>query len=332
METLSHKSPDPRAQALLYSLSGKNNYLLLGGANRNEHFGDVWLFQVDPTAKLSTKFLRLGSTTLPRSGHAGGLDPVGDLYWFGGQDVHTGQLYNDIGMLDHTSLECANVKYEEANIGKTVPIPRNSHSFCCDLKANAFVLFGGAGAIGDMNDLFVYSVATKVWEKRAVTGEWPAPREMHVAHTYGNAKGETHMMVLGGKTAAGISDEVWDYNVALNVWSKRNCLPSGLAAAGSTIVRGRYIVAHGGTDGTGFLNAIWVYDIETEKCVRLGPEKYLKNPAGKISPSVAANEDCVVIFGGCGLEQEFDTVEVLSVDTLLKDAGFSQPDVQAKLP
>ena len=107
------KTPPPRAQSMLCRISD-NKFILIAGANRTEHFGDAWLLQPDPKGN---KWVHLNTSTLPRSGHSGGGDSD-RLYFFGGQNVHADQLYNDVGMFDCKSLTMKQDNYDSANVGK----------------------------------------------------------------------------------------------------------------------------------------------------------------------------------------------------------------------
>ena len=313
------KTPPPRAQSMLCRISD-NKFILIAGANRTEHFGDAWLLQPDPKGN---KWVHLNTSTLPRSGHSGGGDSD-RLYFFGGQNVHADQLYNDVGMFDCKSLTMKQDNYDSANVGKQVPIPRNSHTFCYDSTAKRFILFGGAGSIGELNDLFIYNIETKIWENKVAKSneEWPSSREMHIAHVY-IFNGDPHMILIGGRINGGMSCEIWDYDINKNEWRRKKAAPIGIAAAGSTLINNRYVILYGGTDGVKFLNNFYLYDIIEDVWKESDPTKFIKDVSGKISSCLGVADKYLLIYGGCGIEQEFGNVELIPIESLSKVFGVS---------
>lgn len=308
------KEPLPRAQSMLSSIS-PDKFILIAGASRTEHFGDAWLLQVGAG---NYKWVRLNTSIPPRSGHAGGGD-AGRLYFFGGQNAHAEKLYNDVVVFDCASLSLAQENYESANVGKEIPVPRNSHTFCYDSSAKRLVLFGGASSVGELNDLFIYNIETKEWSRRTAKKdqEWPSAREMHVAHVYLHGT-DPRLILIGGRINGGISSEVWEYEIGSNIWSRKKVAPTAIAACGSALVKNRHVILYGGTDGVGFLNKFWAYDIVEDKWKSVGPEKLVKDSSGKITSCLGVTEKCLVVYGGCGVEKEFGDVELIPLETLSK--------------
>jgi len=318
------KSPQPRAQSLFCSI-GKNKFVLIAGANRTEHFGDAWLLQAEISN--SCKWVKLNTNTIPRSGHSGGGDS-NSIYFFGGQDVHSGQLYNDVGIFDCGKLTMSPINYIEVNVGKMIPIPRNSHTFCYDNIKKNLILFGGAGSTGELNDLFIFDPNTKIWENRTQTSgsEWPSAREMQISHIYHKPDGSSHMLVIGGRIIGDISSEIWTYEIEKNIWTRKKVCPIKIAAAGSTIYKDQFIFIFGGTDGQGFLNDLWIYDIIKDEWKKFDPSKLskiLKDASGKIAVSMEVTDEYLIMFGGCGIEQEFGNVDIIPLETLIKEFGIS---------
>jgi N-acetylneuraminic acid mutarotase len=73
---------------------------------------------------------------------------------------------------------------------------------------NQIILFGGATASGDTNDVWQFSIARKEWTYYTVTGEQPAPREGHAAIYRTD---EDDMVIFGGKGAMSYND-LWSFS------------------------------------------------------------------------------------------------------------------------
>ena len=160
-----------------------------------------------------------------------------DMYIFGGQEPHSGTLFNDILKIDLKTLTLSRV---DVNGGS--PPPRHSHISVllndkCLVSAYTFastsqpfrftaslthenslslslslshthtrtfglllkLVFGGAGEQAPLNDTWIFDTETRCWTYPTVTGSIPRLREMHS----GSIVGGKRLVVFGGRDREG---------------------------------------------------------------------------------------------------------------------------------
>ena len=158
-----------------------------------------------------------------------------DMYIFGGQEPHSGTLFNDILKIDLKTLTLSRV---DVNGGS--PPPRHSHISVllndkCLVSAYTFastsqpfrftaslthenslslslsythtrtfglllkLVFGGAGEQAPLNDTWIFDTETRCWTYPTVTGSIPRLREMHSGSIVGGKK----LVVFGGRDREG---------------------------------------------------------------------------------------------------------------------------------
>lgn len=93
------------------------------------------------------------------------------------------------------------------NAGGQIPPARSYHG--CTSVGDVMVIWGGLGDSGYMNDAYLYNSLTTTWyELSTISSVIPSPRiGPCIAMQYSN------VVIFGGLTLAGLSDEVWLYNL-----------------------------------------------------------------------------------------------------------------------
>lgn len=129
-----------------------------------------------------------------------------------------------------------------------------------------------------------------------------------------------YLLIIGGRTSQGISNEILAVNLAENSSFLLKTLPHGLCAH-SSFLRNDELFLYGGTDGFGFLNILYNYRINSDILFKVSLDEEIKGFQARIAASVTSFcEGELVIFGGSGFEEEKN--EVLLVKT--KEVGLKQ--------
>jgi len=117
---------------------------------------------------------------------------------------------------------------------------------CCTY-ANGFLIFGGINSKNKMtNQVYYYDAETDTWNKIKSVGTSPSPRKNHSASMLGGNR----MLVFGGETDQGFSDELFELDCTNWTWKKHpheNKWPSPRAGH-SLSVLGDFAILLGGED------------------------------------------------------------------------------------
>ena len=145
-----------------------------------------------------------------------------------------------------------------------------------------------------------FDVRSGVWSKLEASGEGPSPRAAHSAAAVGNM-----VVVQGGIGPAGLASEdlhVLDLQGAPR-WHRvvvRGPGPGQRYAHGISFVAQRFLVVHGGNDGSKALGDSWCLDTTNK------PYEWVKmNPAGDVPPprmyaAAAPRADGLLLLCGGG--------------------------------
>ena len=165
------------------------------------------------------------------------------------------------------------------------PAPRWSHGFVA-LPGDAFLVTGGRGDAGDLDDAHVLDLATQAWSR-------VAPPAFPVAFACSTADGQT--IAFGGGRAARFADAAWS-ELALD--DAAAAASRRLAACVCATARpGELVVAGGVPADEGEVGGVAVLRIgEDVKCVADAPLDVAR--AYPVHAAAASSGDGVVIFGG----------------------------------
>ncbi|MGH2477126.1 MAG: Kelch repeat-containing protein, partial [Candidatus Limnocylindrales bacterium] len=140
------------------------------------------------------------------------------------------------------------------------PAARDGHSWTTDPSSAVAYLFGGRGAAGELDDLWVYDMTADAWQQLSPTGARPTARYDHAA-AWIDGLG---LVVAGGRSASGVLADLWAYDPSANDWRTLDTtgpVPAGRSGACSALrTDGSWWMYGGaGADGAG-LAELWQYD------------------------------------------------------------------------
>ena len=156
---------------------------------------------------------------------------VSNVYIFGGESItSTGTTtLNDVWRLEAITTPVVGWRWTriDLQIGD-VPTARSGHSAIWDESRGYLLVYGGQNANGTITDQAAYRVTftsmAAIWKKLELAAGSPQPsaRTRH-AMTIGTLPGG-HIhdgfmpvgLVFGGRTSAGLSNELWEYSLSAN--------------------------------------------------------------------------------------------------------------------
>ncbi|PRP93640.1 Kelch repeat-containing protein [Enhygromyxa salina] len=250
--------PTPRAETVMIPGPCGNCVSVVGGRGRfrtgdDLMFPEMWTYHTKSQSWEQAAGEQLGDPLAVRRSSAvvvAVADPdhpnkKKTLYAFGGVGntlsgfarTPTG-LRNDVAVYDYDSGWSVIPTVGEA------PAPRAWASGGYDPDSESLLVFGGYrlgadqgpetppwelfGATNYENDLWSFDLATSAWTQLEPVGPVPSPRDNAVAF-FDAAHGG--LVVYGGQTFAGLSDELWFYSVDDNEWTQIPLDPSAAVPA-----------------------------------------------------------------------------------------------------
>ncbi|KAI9360325.1 hypothetical protein DFJ73DRAFT_957161 [Zopfochytrium polystomum] len=109
---------------------------------------------------------------------------------------------------------------EMATAGKNAFTPRQMHAAAYDSNVDILYVSGGEGAMGFLDDLYVYNFTSSSWAQQmkdvaTPATTWPGARSGHTAFVWNG-----RFYLIGGEVASGESPNLlWGYDVAANSWT-----------------------------------------------------------------------------------------------------------------
>jgi|GEM_PF-637754 len=260
---------DKRQNPLVYPenalMSGENVDLVNGGLKTRRGFGVALL---SPHRELATvHFSPPTPVDEPLYGHSAIYDPVGrKVIVFGG--VVGGDFDRAVRELDIATGTWETI----FDNPPACPASRAYHTAVYDSANRAMWIFGGSNGATELDDLWRYDIASRVWQQVLPSGTGASGRFKHAA-LYDPVEGA--MYVFGGRTgtvyeeggAGTYYNDLWKYTVATNTGT---ILDPGGAPPGARYGHSatynpdnRTIVTFGGyLDAAGSAVAdLWNYDI-----------------------------------------------------------------------
>lgn len=231
---------DPAAERLL----------VFGGQAGQRFFSDVWAYDVRGNAW--RRLAGEGEGPRARYGAGGAYDPrAGVLYVTHG--------FTTSGRFDDTwAFAPASAAWAEASpSGGARPLKRCLLRTTADPDRGRLLLFGGqSDSEPFLGDLWAFDTAGRGWRRLDAAG--PSPRNLYAAV---RCEGRPRLLLFGGRTEAGDSDELWELDLERDAWSPvaaRDGAPAARSSHDAAWLPGRDVVlVFGGRSGESDLDELW---------------------------------------------------------------------------
>ncbi|XP_057428102.1 serine/threonine-protein phosphatase BSL1 homolog isoform X2 [Lotus japonicus] len=262
---------------------------VFGGCCGGLHFSDV--LTLDLERMQWSKLATTGEKPGPRDSHSAVL--VGHkMIVFGGTNGF--RKVNDTHILDLVTKEWIHLKCEG-----TPPSPRESHTATL-VGDERLVIFGGSGEgeANYLNDLHVLDLGTMRWSSPEVKGDFPVPRDSHIALAIGDK-----VVVYGGDSGDMYHGDVSMLDMETMTWSRLKVQGSspGVRAGHAAVNIGNKLYIIGGVGDKCYCNDIWVFDIFTCSWTQLVIPG--QQPQGRFSHTAVVTDMDIAIYGGCGEDE-----------------------------
>ncbi|EDO43458.1 predicted protein, partial [Nematostella vectensis] len=187
----------------------------------------------------------------------------------------------------------------------TSSLVRMAHSLVT--SGQSLWVFGGYSmAYGPLGDIMKFDLVTMSWSQ-VVTNQlavvMPTPRYFHCAVIHAVSvlcSPQGVMVVFGGLTEQGVSNEVWHLSLSPPSWTRKEPSTPGIAVAGHTCTLvGDVITVIGGYDpGSGFNGRVYQYHVINQAWSIMDPLG--SQPAGLYGHSAVyhASTQSILVFGG----------------------------------
>ena len=222
-----------------------------------------------------------------RSGHAMATAADGSVWMFGGVyyswhgSTSTSTLFDDLHKLDLQERRWHNI----TTTGRR-PRGRYSHAMASVANGTMLLVFGGSfeGMFHNQvlsDEAWSFNMLNAEWSQLTggATGEWPSARERHAMA----AVSDTRVLLFGGYTASGRSDELWSLDVPGTSWTQLTAGASGAWPRGRrdhamAAVSDTRVILFGGSTASGKSDELLSLDFlaaanHTVRWTRLNDEK-----------------------------------------------------------
>jgi N-acetylneuraminic acid mutarotase len=264
--------------------------LVFGGSSNGSVFNDLRAYR--PGSSWAT-LAPSGDLPPPRTAHTATWDPTASrLLVFGGYD---GSPLNDLWAYQPGSNSWGLV------LPTGMPPPaRYEHTAVWDPITSQLLVFGGYDGTGLLNDLWAYRPGNNSWVLLPPNGGAPPARWEHAAVWDPTT---SQMLVFGGTTANGYSNDLWAYRPGNNSWVP--LMPSTMLPPsrwGHTAVwdpnASQMLVFGGGDTSTSRLNDLWAYQPGSTSWVQVMPSG--APPSGRTDHTAVWQPGAsqMLVFGG----------------------------------
>ncbi|CAK9118203.1 unnamed protein product, partial [Durusdinium trenchii] len=218
-----------------------------------------------------------------------------ELVIFGGKgDSYMGDLW---------SLDLKTQIWKQLKPKGHPPTPRYGHSAI--LWNSGMILFGGYDGGRWLSDTFHLDLRSLEWSEKVPTGEVPKGRDEHSAVLWGDA-----MLMFGGTGGGGgkFLNDTWTWNLRSGLWQQlvpKGDMPAGRCAHSAVLCNDRMAVFGGLGSALTVLNDVWMFSLETHRWERFNCEGHV--PEGRCRHCAVMCDDHMVVFGGAGRKNHFDT-------------------------
>ncbi|GFR47091.1 hypothetical protein Agub_g8661, partial [Astrephomene gubernaculifera] len=202
------------------------------------------------------------------------------------------------------------------------PAGRSHHTVTSHGSGRSLYVFGGyMSSRGALGELWAFHLDHREWWQPNTTGDQPPPRRNHVAALVGG-----RLYVHGGFNGAECLGDTWALDLQSWHWERLNTTgspPSPRRGHAAEVVDDRYLLVHGGYDGSGLLADGAVLDTATgvwrDLAAAGGPEDM---PTSRAHHSLTLMGHVMVSLGGSGPMGPLLDVHLLESPPLL--AGLAQ--------
>lgn len=179
------------------------------------------------------------------------------------------------------------------------PSPRNLQHAILTLNGDKVYIYGGRNNQGSLNDTWLLSLTTVVWQRIAEDGAPPGRwGGVGVLDTQRN-----RFIVVGGQTAGAFYNDTWALDLTNHTWrhiETPGALPRARYGAAGVydVERDRVIISHGFTD-SGRFDDTWALDLATNTWRDLTPDG--AKPIKRCLHTAGLDRDGqqMILFGGC---------------------------------
>ena len=173
------------------------------------------------------------------------------------------------------------------------PLMKN-HS--CIAYNDSLIFFGGFNSFDNTNQLYIFSLSTKLFSKKIAKGEIPKPRNGHTATFVPSLNS---MIMIGGWLGedALASDEIYSLNLEDFRWKQIHSNPSISSTNMHTadLYKDIIYIFRGG-NGISFLSDLTAYNVNTHAVEKIKLEG--KAPSARANHMSSIIQDNLFIFGG----------------------------------
>jgi len=299
-----------------------------GGCNRNGTIVDNTLRCFDIKRRREWKVLTHlshGREPTARFGHTA-VAYAENIYIFGGQVVTSDngegnssfQSCNEFYCYDTKAMEWSPLhckgkesKYYEA------PPPRHSHTAI--VVGNEMIIFGGTTSNGRImfDDTWIFNFCDMRWSQISCQLK-PLGRELHSAISV-----EFKMYVVGGRTANGVSKEIWILDLSSQKWSQIEAELTCPRCCHSSIIFKKCLCIFGGCNESSIFDNFVFFNLESQLQKECSASlKYdSRIEVGRVGHSVCVIEASseVVIFGGVTMKNDLNDILSFKMNSLLDE-------------
>ena len=189
----------------------RDRAIIFGGGISGGSLSDTWAYDLNANTWMN-RYPVVPSYPPARYGHGMAYDISNrKFFMFGG---YTGtQYYNDLWVYNLSEGSWSG-PYTPA----PAPSPRYKSSFCYDTDMGRFLLFGGRGASGLLNDLWAFYPDSYTWVN--ITPVQSPPKREGASMVYDISDGRA--LLFGGKNESAYLNDTWVFSSKTNQWKKIN--------------------------------------------------------------------------------------------------------------
>ena len=285
--------PLPRADA--ETVFTGTDLLLFGGVTSNyDRLNDLWKWSIADKAWSLIHANNSDGSPSPREDHQMTVYNNCGLLFGGG--IGSTVFYNDLWELSFSDNSWTQLKADGNSDG---PSQRNVHA--TSPTDTGFLLFGGYGDSGRLNDVWEYTRSTNSWTQLKADGNSDGPSQRNVHAT---SPTDTGFLLFGGYDGSSRLNDVWEYTRSTNSWtqlkadgnsdgpSERNTHATSPTDTG--------FLLFGGYGDSGRLNDVWEYTRSTNSWTQLKADGNSDGPSERNGHEISPTDTGFLLFGGYG--------------------------------
>ncbi|MBN1921185.1 MAG: hypothetical protein JW892_08080 [Anaerolineae bacterium] len=220
--------------------------------------------------------------------------------WDGAAFVTTQTLREEIEGMEGCPPFPTPTEWRALNAVGASPPARRDAALVYDSRREQIILFGGRDGIDNLNDTWVFDLATSTWSELVpADGRSPSPRHSMVAGL--DAMHDQVVIATGTGEVGTALNEVWTLNLSTRVWRQQITLGAApserFGAAGGIPNYGQTLILSHGFNFDRSLDDTWALDLETFTWSNITPAGVRPVARGWHS-AVPLSWTQIVLFGG----------------------------------